>query len=85
MEQRRLRLQDYTVGILCALPTELAATQTLLDKTHHTPSGPPDDIYNGQAYTFGSIGDHNVVIGCLSAGRTGLVSAVSAARAMSAK
>jgi nucleoside phosphorylase len=85
MQRRRLSLQDYTIAILCALPIELAAAQTLLDQTHPTPSGPPGEANDGHAYTFGSIGDHNVVIGCLSAGRTGLVSAASAARGMSAK
>jgi nucleoside phosphorylase len=82
MEGRQLSPPDYTVGILCALPVEPAAAQMLLDQTH------PALIlerHDDQEYTFGSIGDHNVVIGCLPAGRTGLTSAASTARSMSAK
>lgn len=51
----------------------------MLDKEHPRLSQDPGD---DNSYRFGHIGDHNVVIGCLAAGRTGLVSAASVALKM---
>ena len=71
--------QDYTVGWICALPTEMAAACGMLDERHSPlPSHPHDD----NNYTFGRIGDHNVVITCLPAGVTGTVSATRVASQM---
>ncbi|KAH0371128.1 pfs domain-containing protein, partial [Aureobasidium melanogenum] len=71
--------EDYTIGIICALPIELAAAVKMLDKEHpRLVQDPGDD----NSYRFGQIGYHNVVIGCLAAGRTGLVSAASVALKM---
>jgi nucleoside phosphorylase len=81
-EFRRLDLQEYTIGWLCALPEELAAAQILLDEKHEElPHDPNDEI----KYTVGSIGKHNVVIGCLSAGQIGIGSAATVATKMRAK
>ncbi|KAG9845328.1 putative nitrilase, partial [Aureobasidium melanogenum] len=71
--------EDYTIGITCALPIELAATVRMLDKEHPRLLQDPGD---DNSYRFGHIGNHNVVIGCLAAGRTGLVSAASVALKM---
>ena len=63
---------DYTVGIICALPTELAAATEMLDTEH------PYIVQRGSdsnSYQFGQIGEHNVVIGALPSGSSGLVSA----------
>jgi hypothetical protein len=35
MRQRRIRVQDYTVGLVCALPIELAAATKMLNEEHH--------------------------------------------------
>ncbi|KAH6677400.1 hypothetical protein B0J14DRAFT_615581 [Halenospora varia] len=63
--QRPLSLEpeEYSVGWICALPIELTAAITMLD-THHGPlkSQPKDD---GNNYTLGAIGGHNVVMACL--------------------
>lgn len=71
--------EDYTIGIICALPIELAAAVKMLDKEHPRLSQNPGD---DNSYRFGQIEDHNVVIGCLAAGRIGLVSAASVALKM---
>lgn len=63
------RIKDYTVGLVCALFTELAAAQDMLDERH-------DDTHvNGldtNMYTLGSISGHNVVIACLPDGQMGI-------------
>ncbi|KAI4738901.1 hypothetical protein E4T50_10618 [Aureobasidium sp. EXF-12298] len=71
--------EDYTIGIICALPIELAAAVKQLDKEHPRLL---QDLGDDNSYRFGHIGEHNVVIGCLAAGRTGLVSAASVALKM---
>ena len=81
-ELRRLGLREYTIGWLCALPEELAAAQILLDEKHEKL---PHDPYDETQYTVGSIGNHNVVMGCLSAGQIGMGSAAIVATKMRAK
>ncbi|KAI4718393.1 hypothetical protein E4T48_05431 [Aureobasidium sp. EXF-10727] len=71
--------EAYTIGIICALPIELAAAVKMLDKKHPRLAQSSDD---DNSYRFGQVGDHNIVIGCLAAGRTGLVSAASVALQM---
>lgn len=71
--------QDYTVGWICALPTEMAAAVGMLDERHSYLSTRPHD---GNTYTLGRIGDHNVVIACLPAGVTGTTSAAHVGRHM---
>jgi nucleoside phosphorylase len=66
------------VGWVCALPTELAAAQEMLDDEHETLH--EDDDTN--IYTLGQIGEHNVVVACLPAGQTGTTSAAAVAMQM---
>ncbi|KAF2103826.1 kinesin light chain [Rhizodiscina lignyota] len=69
---------DYTVGWVCALPIELAAARLQLDDTHTNISIDGDtNIYN-----LGRIGEHNVVLASLPAGRTGTSSAAAVAMQM---
>ena len=63
---------DYTIGWLCALPTELAAAVAMLDIRHEPLPQKPHDANN---YTLGRIGVHNVVIACFPSGVTGIASA----------
>ena len=64
--------EDYTVAWICALPIEMAAAEGMLDEFHPPlPRAPHDD----NAYTFGRIGQHNVVLANLPKGVTGVVSA----------
>jgi nucleoside phosphorylase len=79
MSLRRLRIQDYTVGWVCALPIELAAATVMLDEKHQSL---PHDGNDHNLYTLGSIGKHNVVLACLPAGQTGTNSAAAVATRM---
>ncbi|KAH0539023.1 hypothetical protein FGG08_004417 [Glutinoglossum americanum] len=73
--------RDYTVGWICALPTEMAAAAAMLDERHGDLPQRPSDQNN---YILGSIGDHNVAIACLGSGVTGISSAaIVAARMLS--
>ncbi|KAK6342291.1 hypothetical protein TWF718_007694 [Orbilia javanica] len=65
---------DYTVGWICALAKELVAAKVMLDKTHPPLSQLPNDP---NSYTFGSIGEHNIVIACLP--ETGTINAATSA------
>ncbi|KAK5062936.1 hypothetical protein LTR84_005012 [Exophiala bonariae] len=80
--QSAYKAEDYTVGWICALPVELAASAELLDK-EHPPL--PQDTKDSNSYTFGNIGEHNVVIGCLPFGQMGLVSAANIATQMKSR
>ncbi len=64
------------MGWVCALPKEQTAATVMLDVKHADlpkPSGDPS------AYTFGSVGKHNVVIACLPKGKIGTSSAAAVA------
>ncbi|KAF2189282.1 hypothetical protein K469DRAFT_701911, partial [Zopfia rhizophila CBS 207.26] len=52
-------LGDYTVGWICALPIELAAAQEMLDERDESLA---QDNSDDNLYTFGRIGDHNIVL-----------------------
>ncbi|KAF3275196.1 hypothetical protein TWF970_006918 [Orbilia oligospora] len=52
----------YTIAWVCALYTELAAAQAMLDEIHDAVATDPND---SNTYILGSIGRHNVVIACL--------------------
>jgi len=57
----------------------MAAAQGMLDERYPPLPSRPHDNNN---YTFGRIGDHNVVIACLPAGVTGTISAAKVATQM---
>ncbi|KAF7171152.1 hypothetical protein CNMCM5623_003581 [Aspergillus felis] len=63
---------DYTVAWICALPLEMAAAKTMLDKVH---SRLPQAETDHNAYTLGNVAGHNVVVACLPSGVYGTTSA----------
>src|ERR1700734_1677091 len=75
-----MRHQDYTVGWICALPTEVAAAQAMLDECHDPLQ---QDTCDQNTYVLGRIGVHNVVLACLPSGVSGTVSAATVAMQMS--
>jgi nucleoside phosphorylase len=79
MPSRTLSRQAYTVGVICALDVEKAAVEATLDQEHRRVEKAAGDH---NAYTFGRIGEHNVVVACLPAGVTGKVSASGVAKDM---
>ncbi|RMJ19346.1 hypothetical protein CDV36_000932 [Fusarium kuroshium] len=71
---------DYTVGWVCALTCEYVAAQEFLDEEHD----PPDSLQpnDGNDYTLGKVGRHNVVIAVLPDGEYGTATAASVATSM---
>ncbi|KAH8684468.1 putative kinesin [Tricladium varicosporioides] len=60
--------EDYQIGVICALPVEMAAMVAMLDETHPKLAKLASDHND---YTLGRIGAHNIVIACLPAGLMG--------------
>jgi nucleoside phosphorylase len=84
MSRPRFRVEEYTVGWVCALPIELAAATEMLDEEHGEPL-PSQDATDTNMYSLGRIGEHKVVIVCLPAGRMGTSSATAAASQMKSR
>ncbi|GKT51921.1 5'-methylthioadenosine/S-adenosylhomocysteine nucleosidase [Colletotrichum spaethianum] len=65
---RERRHADYTVGWICALHIELAASRAMLDREH---GGLLKVANDPNEYVLGNIGAHNVVMACLPSGQYG--------------
>ncbi|KAL4879313.1 nucleoside phosphorylase domain-containing protein [Aspergillus karnatakaensis] len=63
----RITKEDYTVGWICALPIEMAASRAMLDEIHPSIAQPEFDT---NTYTLGQIGEHIVVVVCLPSAGT---------------
>ncbi|KAL3707747.1 hypothetical protein TMatcc_005729 [Talaromyces marneffei ATCC 18224] len=72
----------YTVGWISALPLERAAATAMLDEKHEKPLDFNQPHSDSNSYTWGRIGDHNVVIASLAAGKYGTTSAAATALPM---
>ncbi|KAJ5348540.1 uncharacterized protein N7506_001793 [Penicillium brevicompactum] len=59
-------LKEYTVGWICALPTEYIAAQEFLDDEHDPPEFLP--VHSKNHYSLGRMGKHNVAIATLPLG-----------------
>jgi nucleoside phosphorylase len=62
-------IEEYQVGWVCALPTEMAAARAMLDEEHGPM--PAQDAQDHNNYVLGQVHNHNVVIACLLAGVDG--------------
>src|SRR5467141_1782007 len=62
---------------VCALGTELAASEAMLDEEHPGIMLAENDT---NTYTLGRIGCHNVVLACLPSGTIGICAAATAAK-----
>lgn len=69
----------YTIGWIAALPIERAAATVMLDVLHSEPQGFERHPADPNAYTWGRIGPHNIVIASLPAGQYGTTSAATTA------
>ena len=76
-----LSYEDYAVGWICALPLEVTAAKAMLDDIHTDLESRTND---DNAYIFGRIGHHSVVIAGLPSGVYGTTSATSVAHQMDA-
>ncbi len=77
---KKLTHDHYVVGWICALPIEMAAAAAMLDETHDSLKSDPSD---GNVYTLGRIGQHNIVIACLPTDGYGTTNAATVANNMS--
>ncbi|KAL2802255.1 hypothetical protein BJX63DRAFT_438047 [Aspergillus granulosus] len=68
---------DYTVGWVCALPSELAASRAMLEREH---PDLPQAANDSNIYTLGQIKWHNIVLACLPKGTAGANAAAISAR-----
>ncbi|CAF3619011.1 unnamed protein product [Fusarium graminearum] len=78
----RIRLKSpdlYAIGWIAALPIERAVATALLHDRHDAPEGFSQHRSDTNSYTWGRIGEHNVVIASLPAGVYGLASAATTA------
>ncbi|RKK24130.1 hypothetical protein BFJ66_g15940 [Fusarium oxysporum f. sp. cepae] len=69
----------YTIGWIAALPIERAAATALLHDRHDAPEGFDQHRSDANSYTWGRIGEHNIVIASLPAGVYGTTSAATTA------
>jgi nucleoside phosphorylase len=76
MASSRLPKEAYAIGIICALFKEKAAVEAMLDEEHPALAQRPEDT---NSYTFGKIGEHNVVVACLPEGYQGKAAAAAVA------
>lgn len=73
-------IESYTIGWICALQEEFEAACRMLDAEFEGPE--MNAVNDNNTYVLGRISGHNVVIGCLPAGRYGISSATSVAKDM---
>ncbi|KAL1648727.1 hypothetical protein SLS58_001903 [Diplodia intermedia] len=74
-QQQKAQLDEYTVGIITALPHERAAVIGMLDEKHDRPIDYTQDKHDHNSYAWGKMGDHNVVVATLPANSYGTNSA----------
>ncbi|CEJ81551.1 Putative Pfs, NACHT and Ankyrin domain protein [[Torrubiella] hemipterigena] len=73
---------SYAVAWIAALSIERAAAEAMLDEVHTTPAGFIKHQADANIYTWGRVGEHNVVIACLAAGMYGTTSAAATASSL---
>ena len=73
-------VEAYQVGVVCALPKEMAAARAMLDEEHEPLR--ITDAQDSNNYVLGRVHEHNVVIACLPAGLYGTNAAATVANNM---
>ncbi|KID83294.1 Pfs, NACHT and Ankyrin domain protein [Metarhizium guizhouense ARSEF 977] len=68
---------SYTVAWIAALPIERAAAEAMLDEEHAAPTGFTRHQTDMNVYTWGRVGEHNIVITSPAAGVYGTTLAVT--------
>ncbi|KAF9781079.1 hypothetical protein IL306_014120 [Fusarium sp. DS 682] len=71
----------YTIGWICALKTELVAARSLFDEEYKV-TLQSEAVNDGNTYSFGRMGKHDVVIASLPKAEYGTVTAATVARDM---
>ncbi|KAG5827097.1 hypothetical protein H9Q74_002807 [Fusarium xylarioides] len=73
---------SYAIAWIAALPIERAAAEAMLDEEHAAPSGFTRHQTDANVYTWGCVGEHNIVIASLAAGVYGTTSAATTASSL---
>jgi nucleoside phosphorylase len=73
---------SYTVAWIAALPIERAAAEAMLDEEHAAPAGFTRHQTDANVYTWGRMGEHNIVIASLASGVYGTTSAATTASSL---
>lgn len=73
-------VEAYQVGVICALPKEMAAVIAILEEEHERLR--IQDAQDSNSYVLGRVYEHNVAIACLPAGVYGTTSAAAVATNM---
>ncbi|KAJ6118794.1 NACHT nucleoside triphosphatase [Penicillium samsonianum] len=71
--------ESYQIAWIAALPIERAAAEAMLDEEHAAPTGFTRNQADTNVYTWGRVGDHNIVIASLASGVYGTTSAATTA------
>ena len=71
--------ESYAIAWIAALYIERAAAEAMLDETHATPKGFIRHEKDENIYTWGRVGEHNIVIASLPPGMYGTISASTTA------
>lgn len=74
------RVEEYTLGWICALQEEFDCACRMLDDEYEGPE--TSELNDNNTYVFGSIGGHYLIIGCLPAGVYGTSPATAVAKDM---
>lgn len=77
---RSLLIDEYHVGVICALPHEMEAASAMLDVEDEPLKS--KDAHDHNSYVLGRMNQHNVVIACLPAGVYGTNAAAIVAKDM---
>ena len=72
----------YQIAWIAALHIKRAAAEAMLDEEHATPTGFTRHSTDANAYTWGRVGDHNIVIASLASGVYGTTSAATTASSL---
>ncbi|KAF5673878.1 NACHT ankyrin domain-containing protein [Fusarium heterosporum] len=73
---------SYAIAWIAALPIERAAAEAMLDEEHAAPSSFIRHQTDANVYTWGRMGEHNIVIASLAAGVYGTTSAATTASSL---
>lgn len=74
--------ESYVIAWIAALPIERAAAEAMLDEEHAAPAGFNRHQADENVYTWGRVGEHNIVITSLTAGAYGTTSAATTASSL---
>jgi nucleoside phosphorylase len=72
----------YTIAWIAALPIERAAAEAMLDEEHVAPTDFTRHQTDENVYTWGRMGEHNIVIASLASGVYGTTSAATTASSL---